>query len=484
MNGPAPIAAIGCGRRLLPAVLVAALLAGCGELPATPDVAAELPARWQQGVTGEAAVPTDWVAGFGSAELGRLVALAEVDNLDIAAAIARIDQAEAQLRATGADLAPTVAVAGDASRRHSPGTLSRSSAPFGGSTSNSFQLTGTASWQIDLSGRLRALTRAQAATLEASRFDREAVRLSTVTALVDAYLGLAAAEDQLRIARQNVATAERTLGVIRRRLEVGTGTALDLAQQQSVVATQRATIPDLEITARKQRIAIAVLTGRAPEALVVRGSGLGGLRLPKIGAGLPSRLLARRPDVAEAEAQLAAQKANVEAARAAFLPDVSLTGSGGLASGFLKNLLRPEAFAGSLVGDVAETVFDGGQREAGLDQAEARHAELVATYRKTVHTALADVENALVEIDQNRRHEALQGAVVEAARRAQHLTEERLAEGTIDITTVLDAERTLFQAEQTLIGVRLSRYQAVVSLAAALGGGWQREAATVAGNEP
>ncbi len=460
--------------RVAVALVLAASLAACGALPSAPDVAAELPAQWREGATTTVSISPAWVAAFGSVELGRLVELAEADNLDIAAAAARIVQAEATLAGAAADLGPTVSGSADSSRRLTPGTASRSSPPFHGTVSNSFGLSADVSWRLDLNGRLRALADAQRATLEASRFDREAVRLSTVTTLVDAYLSLAAAEDQLRIARENAEIAERTLGVIRRRLEVGTATALDLAQQESVVATQRAAIPDLEITRRRQKIAIAVLTGRAPEALTVTGTGLGRLKLPKVSAGLPSRLLVRRPDIAEAEARLSAQAANVEAARAAFLPDVSLTGSGGLSSAFLKNLLRPEALLASISGSVTETIFDGGAKQADLDTARARHAELAASYRKTVHSALADVENALVEIEQTRRHEVLQTAVVTAARKAQRLTEERLAEGTIAVTTVLDAERTLFQAEQTLVGVRLSRFQAVVSLAAALGGGWER----------
>ncbi|TBW40099.1 efflux transporter outer membrane subunit [Siculibacillus lacustris] len=466
-------------RALLCGVMVAAL-AACGADVTPPDVAADLPARWRDGPTGGPGVDKGWVAAFGSRELVRLVGLAEVDNLDLAAATARIAQAEAQVSATAAGLSPTLSASGDASRRATPGTLSRASPPFHTQVSNSFSLAGDASWQLDLSGRVRALTAAQSATLEATRFDREAIRLSTVTNLVDAYLAMAAAEDRLRIARDNVTTAERTLAAIKRRLEVGTATALDLAQQESVVATQRATLPDLEIERRQQRNAIVVLTGRAPEAATVAGDSLSRLSLPRIGAGVPARLLTRRPDIAQAEATLAAQAANVAAARAAFLPDVALTGSAGFESAFLKNLLRPDALAASIAGSVAETIFDGGKREADLDAARARHSELAATYRKTVHTALADVENALVAIEQNRRHETLQAAVVTAARKAQRLTEERLSEGTIDVTTVLDAERTLFQAEQTLIGVRLARFQAVVALVAALGGGWDREAAASA----
>lgn len=460
-------------------------LSGCGEAVTAPDVAGEMPARFAASDDIRAgAIGSDWVGGFGSRELERLVALGDTDNLDIAAATARIAQAEAELAATRAGLAPSVSGTADVSRSVTPGTRTSFSPPFRTNVADSYQLGFTGSWTLDLNGRLRALTAAAGATAEATRIERDAVRLQTATAIADAWLRIGAAREQVRIARESVATAERTLTIYKRRLEVGTATALDLAQQESLVASQRAAIPDLEIEARQTRNALVVLTGRVPEALDPKVASVSGLRVPRIGAGVPSRLLTRRPDVAVAEANLAAQAANVEAARAAFLPEVSLTGSTGLASAFLKNLLRPDAMASSVAAGLTAPIFDAGLRKADLDQARGRHDELVATYRSTVHQALADVENALIAIEQNRRHEQLQQAVVAAARKTQKLTEERLAEGTIDVTTVLEAERTLFSAEQTLISVRLARLRAVVSLAGALGGGWVKApVATAAAGE-
>ena len=456
-------------------MMIAVELAACGAGVTAPDVAAELPARWREAPGASTTeIGRDWVAGFRSAELSRLVAAADLDNLDIAAARARIEQAEAQLGVTAAAAAPTVSASAETRRSISPGTDSRTSPPFTAHIGSSHQLGLGASWQIDLWGRTRASVQAGEATLEAARIDLEAVRLTTATAIVDAYVQVAATEDRLRLAREDVTIAERTLAAIRRRFDVGTVTALDLAQQESVLATQRAAIPDLEITLRQTRNAVVVLTGRTPEAATIRGGGLARLGLPRVSPGLPSRLLVRRPDVAAAEQRLTAAAADVEAARAAFLPEIGLTGSAGLSSAALKNLLRPEAFAGSIAGSLTETLFDGGARDARLALSRARHAELVAGYRQAVHEALADVENALVAVEQNRRREGLQAAVVTAARKAQRLTEQRLSEGTIAITTVLDAQRTLFQAEDTLVAVRAARYRATVALVAALGGGWTR----------
>ena len=458
--------------RIAAGCALTAVLAGCGEPPSAPDVASEMPAHWREAPQASAAeIGRDWVAGFGNAELTRLVDLADLDSLDVAAARARVEQAEAQLAVTASGLMPTVGASGEASRSVSPGTNSSATPPFTRRIGNSYQLGANASWQIDLWGATRASVAAGEAGVAASRLDLAAVRLSVATSIADAFFRAAAAEDRLRLARDNAALAERTLAAIRRRFDVGTVTALDVAQQESVVASQRAAVPDLEITLRQTRNSLVALTGRAPEAASLRGGGLARSRLPKVAPGLPARLLVRRPDVAAAERRLAAQAANVEAARAAFLPNVALTGSAGLSSAFLRNLLRPEAFAGSIASSVSETIFDGGAREGRLRLSRAQYDELAADYRKTVHSALTDVENALVAIEQNRRHETLQAAVVEAALRAQRLTEQRLSEGTIPITTVLDAQRTLFQAQDTLVQVRLARFRAAVDLIAALGGG-------------
>lgn len=485
---PATQRSLGAGagaRRVASALTLAVTLASlsaCGDAPVAPDLAAEMPATWKEWKAKTATIAPDlgrhWIVEFRVPELTRLAALAEVDNLDLAVATARIAEAEATLDGTRAGLLPSVSGSAEASRSVTPGTQSSFSPPFSARVGDQFQLGVSASWQLDLRGRLRALARADAEALRAARIDREAVRLNLLAAIADDWFRVAAAADRLRIARENVATAERTLQVYRRRLEVGTANALDIAQQESLLASQRAAMPALEIELRQTRNSLVALTGRPPEDLTVRANGLDGVRIPTVAPGLPSALLARRPDVVEAEANLAAASARVEAARAAYLPDITLTGSSGLASAFLRNLLRPDAMASSAAASLAETIFDGGARDADLASARARREELVATYRKSVHSALVDVENALVAVEQNRRREILQRAVVAAARKTQRLTEERLHEGTIDVTTVLEAERTLFAAEDTLVSVRLARLQAVVSLVTALGGGWTKDLST------
>ena len=313
----------------------------------------------------------------------------------------------------------------------------------------------------------------------AARYDRDVVSVATLASLANFYFQLAASQDRITLARDNIRTAGQVLQAIRARLSVGTATALDLAQQESIVANQRASVPPLQQVVDQNRNLIAVLAGRTPESLRVRGGSLRGLKLPSVQPGLPSDLLLRRPDIAAAEARLDAQGANVYAARAAFFPTITLTGSLGLQSITLANLLRPEAIAASLAQGLTQPIFNGGNLQGQLEAAKGRQIELLEGYRKAIVTALSDVENALVAVKQSAEAERLQQDAVRAALRAYQITQERLREGTIDVVTLLNTQTTLFQAQDLLIQRRLQRFLAIVSLYQALGGGFSRESRTI-----
>ena len=328
---------------------------------------------------------------------------------------------------------------------------------------------------VDFWGRYRDQATVAQLNTAASRYDRETVTLTALSALANAYFQTLAAQDRLRIARQNVATAENVLSAIRARLNVGTGTALDIAQQETVLANQRAAIPALEQIVQQSRVTIATLAGRTPESLKVSGGSLQGLRRPGVRPGLPSQLLLRRPDIASSEAALAAADVNIDAARKAFLPSINLTGQAGFESITLVNLLRPEALAASMAASLTQPIFNGHQLEGQLEQARGRAAELLAEYRKSILTALADVENALIAIRQTAEHERLQAQAVASAQRAYQITQERLREGTIDVVTLLNTQQNLFQAQDAIVTTRLQRFQASVSLFQALGGGFTRD---------
>jgi NodT family efflux transporter outer membrane factor (OMF) lipoprotein len=395
-------------------------------------------------------------------------------NLDVAAAIARIEQADAQARIAGAPLLPTVGSnAGYTRSRSSQSTASVPVSTTGASERGIYNAGLTASYEIDFWGKNRAALLAAQESAVASRFDREVVALTAVVSVANAYFQVVAAQDRLRVARENLAAALRVLKVIQDRFSVGTASQLDVAQQESLAASERAAIPPLVQTLRQNTATLALLVGRPPVRVAVRPGGMWQLAIPAVTPGLPSDLLTQRPDIREAEAQLAAANANVESARAAFFPSIQLTGQGGYQSSILQNLMRPEAAFFSLAAGVTQPIFDGALLQGQFDLQKGKQDELLQNYRKAVINAFTDVEKALVAVQQTAEQERLQREVVRSSRRAFEIAEQRLREGTVDLVTVLQTQQTLFQALDNLAQVRLARLQAVVSLFQALGGGWQ-----------
>ena len=253
----------------------------------------------------------------------------------------------------------------------------------------------------------------------------------------------------------------------------GAASSLDLAQQRGVVATQRAGIPALETQARQAENALAILLGNAPAGATAVTGELMRVEPPMPAPGLPSGLLARRPDIQAAEAQLVAANAEIGAARAAFFPSVDLTGRNGYASSVLSSLFDPAGRTYSLAAGLTQSIFDGGNRSGQVDLAKARYAELIQTYRQAVISAFGDVENALVAARRTEEQEVVQSDAVEQARLAYQLADARYRAGAVDLLTVLDAQRTLYQAEDQAVQIRLARLQAAVALFKALGGGWE-----------
>jgi NodT family efflux transporter outer membrane factor (OMF) lipoprotein len=461
-------------------------VAGCllsGDLP-EPNLV--VPASYDHGpkspIAAQKALPSlDWWTKFRSRELTALIEEARESNLDIAAAIARIVQADAQARITGAALLPFITANGDATHTQASKTTTKASAAnLGANTyrsggdivTNNLQATLSASYEIDFWGKNRAALRAAEETAVASRYDREVIGLTTVIAVANAYFQVLAAQDRLKAARDDIVSASRVLDLINQRVQAGTASALEVAQQASVVDTLRASIPLLEQSLTQNRTALALLIGRSPEQVRVRGGSLASIAIPRVTPGLPSELLAQRPDIREAEANLAAANANVYNARAQFLPSIQLTGEGGYSSAVLKVLLRPESAIYSAAAGLTQPIFEGGRLFGNLDLQKGRQDELLQNYRKSVISAFVDVENALDGVRQTTLRVNLQGQVVKSSRQAFDISEERLREGTIDLVNVLQTQQTLYQAQDTLFQAQLARLQAIVSLYQALGGGW------------
>jgi outer membrane protein, multidrug efflux system len=460
--------------RWLATLCVVASSAGCILTGDLPDPALDVPQGYKAArLTDPDAPPTlDWWRGFGSPELTFLMEEAQKVNLDVAAATARFIQADAQARITGAALLPTASAGGQESNSRTSGSSS-SGLSNGGREVVNFSASLSASYQLDFWGQYRDAAQAAQETSTANRFDRDVVALTTLTAVATAYFQVLAAQDRIRTANGNIASAVRILEAIRQRFKAGTGTDLDVAQQESVLANQRAAVPPLLQTRDQNVNALALLVSRPTESVQITGGSMSRVSIPRVTPGLPSELLTQRPDIRRQEAQLAAATASVGSARAQFFPSIQLTGSGGYQSSQLVSLFQPHAAFFNVVGGLTQPIFDGGVILGNFELTKAKQDELLQTYRKTVVSAFTDVDNALVAIRQSSEKLRLQREVVAASRRAFGLAEQQLKAGTADIVTVLNTQLTLFQAEDVLWQAQLARLLAVVSLYQALGGGWE-----------
>ena len=468
----------GCRRNAaaVMGICLVPLLSGCIIGTEKPDPAIPIPPAYRHAAPAAAntAVPAlDWWRSFRSPELTLLIEEAQTANLDIAIAIGRVLQADAQAKIAGAPLFPNADLNASANRsRPSQATGSGGGGGGGPSERTLYNVSARASYEIDFWGKNRATLLAAEQIAVATRFSREVITLTTITSVANTYFLVLSAQDRLRIARGNVSSAERILRLIRDRVTAGTASALDAAQQETVVAQQRATIPLLEQQLRQNMTTLGVLLGQPPEFVSIRGGSLSRLGVPRVTPGMPSELLCQRPDIREAEAQLASASASVEAARAAFFPSIQLTGDGGWQSAALKMLFTPASAFYNVASSLTQPIFDGFRLEGQLELQKGRQKELLENYRRAVISAFGDVENALIAVQQTAIRERLTREAVASARRAFELSEARLREGAIDLIVLLNTQLSLFQAQDAVSQAQLARLQAIVSLYQALGGGW------------
>jgi NodT family efflux transporter outer membrane factor (OMF) lipoprotein len=280
--------------------------------------------------------------------------------------------------------------------------------------------------------------------------------------------------DRIQVAQQNLANAREILRGLNLEQSAGVATALDVAQQETTVATLNAALPPLLLQLRQAVYALAVLIGKTPEAIDIDSGTLADLSTPPVAAGLPSELLTRRPDIAEAEAQLIAANADITVARAEMLPSIELTAYGGYESTALATLLNPAQRIYSLSAGLTQPIFHGGALLGQYEYSKARYTELVTTYHKTVISAFSNVESALVATQQTADQQQRQLEAVTKARQAYDYARTQLGAGTVNVLTVLNTENALFSAQDLLVQVQFSHLQALVDLYIALGGGWQR----------
>jgi NodT family efflux transporter outer membrane factor (OMF) lipoprotein len=449
------------------------MLSGCIFSSERPDLALDVPPNYRAGRGVTAPPALDWWRGFRSYELTGLIEEAQTRNLDIAIAIALIVQADAQSKIAGAPLLPVTTL--NASSIHSRPSQTTGPGGTGGGGPSENQLysaTLNASYELDFWGKNRAASLSAEESAVVSRFNKEVVVLSTIVSVATAYFAVLASQDELRVLRRNLDASSRILTLIKQRFEAGTASQLDVAQQESLVATVRASIPPLDQILRQNIATLAVLIGRPPADVRVKGGSLDRLGLPRVTPGLPSELLFQRPDIRAAEANLAATDASVESARAAFFPSITLTGQGGYQSAVFKLLFMPQSALYQVATNLTQPLLDGFRLEGQLEFAKGQQLAALETYRKSVLSAFGDVEKALIAVADTAETERLQRLVVASSRQAFDLSVTRLREGTIDLVTLLQVQQTLFTAENNLVLARLARFQAVLSLFQALGGSW------------
>jgi outer membrane protein, multidrug efflux system len=458
------------------------LLAACNLGPhyVRPDIPA--PAAWtpvtpESTPSGPAAPdnPTwpdaQWWHAFGSPQLDRLINQAQQANDDLKAAVARVQQSDAQVRISGAPLFPAVNAGFTPARQ-------RMFLPNGSSstiTFDSFTAELTATYELDFWGRNAALRAAAVAEATGSRYDRETVQLSLFASVATTYFTVVSLRDRVEVATTNLANARETLRGLQLEQQVGTATGLDVAQQQSLVDTEDATLPALRAQLSHELAALAILLGTTPDQLQLDDTTLEKIGTPAVATGLPAGLLARRPDVASAEAQLVAANANVRAARAAFLPTIALTAGGGAESTALSTLLLPGSRIFDLSAGLTQPIFQGGAIAGAYAQNKGRYQELLADYHKAVISAFGNTQDALTQVHESAEQVLRQQRATQTARRAYEYSQQQFHAGTINILTVLTTETALLTAQDTQAQVRLAHLSALVSLYQALGGGWDTQ---------
>ncbi len=408
-----------------------------------------------------------WWRGFGDAQLTSLVEQAQVQNRDLAIAAARVTQAEAQSSIQRSALFPEFSGGPDYQAGGCRGLSCRQYA-----AGKTFGLQFSASYELDFFGLARDNVRAASEQLKAARFAQQSVALTVTTSVARQYLTVLSLRRRVAIANEYIDAINSILEVIRLRVKAGAASHLDLAREQAQLEAVQAQLPSLETLERQALYALAVLLGRPPEGFDISLAELDAVLAPAVGVGVPSDLLLRRPDIAQAEANLASAHANVDAARAAFLPQVSLTGAGGTLSGAIGTLLQASTFGYTYGAALLQTIFDGGKRIGEKRVAEATEKEYIAAYQSAALSAYSDVESSLVEVANTGRAESHLRSLITAAQEAFEISELQYRQGAADLLTVLQAQQTLFSAEDQLAQTVLANRLASIHLYEALGGGW------------
>lgn len=396
-----------------------------------------------------------WWTGFETQQLDALIEEALASNQTLAQGLASVEASRAALKVANAAFLP-----------QANGSLSASSDTESGleDVNSSGRL--SASYQLDLFGANEASRQSALASLDAALFAQRALELTVQSDVAANYFSVLAAREQLEVARQNLEISERIFELVEVQYSAGVISGFDVSSQRAQLANARARIPQLEAQVTSFETALAILLGEAPQGYSVPGEDILAIALPQVDPGLPSDLLFRRPDLMQAEASLRGANANINAARAAFFPSVDL------GAGLSTILSGGGNLTGSLSASLSQTIFSGGRLEGQLESAEARREAQLAGYRQAILSALRDVDVSLKSIEVAAAREEQLLIAREASLDALNAAELRYRAGTVDLTTLLNAQQTYFDASDSYVQGRLDRLTAAVNLYVALGGGY------------
>jgi multidrug efflux system outer membrane protein len=454
-------------------LIAALLLAGCASTatftptaaPAAPAAFKELDGRWAQAAPAEAQARGRWWVVFADPVLDGLVARADLNNTSIQLASARLAQARALLRSTDADRQPQIGIGAGAQRANNLVAGSTTPATILSAGAN-------ASWEPDLFGRLAKASNAAALDAQSREALLQSARLLVQSDVAQTYFVLRALDDERALVRETVGAYRDTLRLTERRYAAGDVAELDLARVQAEVASTESQALALDRRRAQLEHALAVLLGELPSSFTLAEAEWRGA-LPSVPPGIPSTVLTRRPDVSAAQSAMLAAQARVGVAQAAWFPDVALTANGGFASNDLGDLFKWSARSWGIGALLSLPLFDGGRREAGVQNANALWDAAAASYREQVLVAFQDVEDQLAELRLLADQAGAQTQAVDAAARATVLSNSRYRNGLVSQLEFLDARRSELTNRRQALQVRAAQYQATVGLIRALGGGWE-----------
>ena len=456
-------------------MLVAALvLAGCASapeidpatIPATPVAFKEGDGRWTRAAPAEAQPRGEWWKTFGDPVLDDLIARADNGNTELQVAAARLAQAQAIYKSANADRWPTLGIGGSAFREKGLPDLPSGAPPVTITT-----IGATLGYEADLFGRIASAARAAKLDAQSREALLQSTRLAVQASVAQTYLALRATDAERALVRGTVTTYLETLKLTERRFRAGDVAELDVSRARTEVAATESDALALDRRRAELEHALAVLVGEPAPTFQLRES-TWDTALPIIPAGVPGTVLARRPDVSAAQLSLMAAQQRVGVAKAAWFPNVTLTALGGQASTDISDLFKWSARAWTVGALLSMPIFDGGRREAGVDNANAEMNAALARYREQILVAFRDVEDQLAALHLLAEQAEAQGRAVNSASRTTALSDTRYRNGLVSQLELLDAQRSELRNRRQALAVRSAQYQATVGLVRALGGGW------------